>query len=628
MFSELDEYKKLAEKIIVPSSSLCGLILTYTAFSYNLYSHTIAGIIATSFLLVITAISFFYCCIRYSVFFIRNEKLQSSRILALIVLTVLLFFIIFIRISALANQKNLPDEISNFQATVINIEKKRAGAEIIVSTGNNNVKPDVEIALFYNGTLKINKSDKVFIHKIIKKNTRINSGNGFNKYSSQGIHYTASIYDNDITLLQKTDESFREIIKRKLTEKIDILFNEDAAGMIKALFTGNMSSIKKSTIFSFRDAGALHVLSASGLHIGIAAAFPMFLIFFRIGRRRILIFSIITVSAYLYITDMPVSLVRASLMFYLFAVQSFLHRKTNSFNALMLAASIIIIIAPWDIFNLGFQLSFGATLGILLFYNLYMKSFRGFPSYLKKSFSLSISSQIFSMPLIIFHLGQINTVSLLSNIIMIPLTTIFMYIASVAFFLSSVNLQLTGLLIKLTMFSYNTLIQSAVFFSDFKLNFFLNENRLLVFMFLTISLIPILPSSIKSRTKSYPVLISFMLCSLYLKYPQEQYSDEIALIYRNSSMVISSSGNILNLDIREAGDKDLLIENLRKLKIKINIININNNSAPNLTACRKITDDFVIDECRFSIFPELNGITKSLIYSMEADKIKISFPSD
>ncbi len=625
----MDEYKKLSEKIIVPSSLLCGLILSCTALSYNLHRLTITCALATSALLLITGILSFFCCRRYSLFFVRNEKLQYKRIFVLIISAVLLLFFISARISTLTNHDNLPVKISNFQAKIISVENKRAGAQIVAETGRSFDNPDICVVLFYSGILKLNKGDKVFIHKEIEKTNCSKSGSGFNKYSMQGIHYTAYIYDNDITLLQKTDTGFREKFKIMLNQRIERLYNEDVSAMVKALFTGNISPIKKKIILSFRNAGAIHVLSASGLHIGIAAGLPLFLVFFGIGRNKILIFSILTVSAYLYITDMPVSLVRASLMFYLFATQRFLHRKSNSINALMLAASMIIIIAPWDIYNLGFQLSFGATLGILLFYNIYMKSFRGLPPFLRKSFSLSISSQIFTIPLIIYHLGQLNTISLLSNIIIIPLTSLFMYLAFGAIILPLFIPTFAGLMIKLTTQIYNLLVRSADFFSGFNLNFFLNENITIVLMLLTISLIPLIPSCSRLKIKTYPVFVSFVLCSLYLRYPAIKQPGEIALFYRNSSLVINNTcGNILNLDIRDSADKELLLKNMRKLNIKVNVININNNSIPNLTTCKKITDDFVIDECRFSIFPELNEITKSLIFSLEADKTKISFPSD
>ena len=247
--------------------------------------------------------------------------------------------------------------------------------------------------------------------------------------------------------------------------------------MIKALFIGNRSSISKEVTIKFRDAGALHLLAASGLHVGIVAGLPFFLLLFNFRKKTVLFFSLLSVFLYLYITDMPISLVRASLMFFLFVIQVFLHRRPGAFNTLMLTGSIIVLIAPWEIFNIGFQLSFCATLGIILFYESYKKSLKKLPTYVRKSMAVSLAAQVFTVPLIIVHLHQINTMSLFSNIALIPITTIFMYISFGSLLLSIIIPPSGFILTSITYYGYYILVETAGFFASFNFNFFLHRSN-------------------------------------------------------------------------------------------------------------------------------------------------------
>lgn len=546
-------------------------------------------------------------------------------ILAALALPVLIYF----HISHITFSEALPSSIANFTVTVTGIEQKGNGAEILAETDISSGSAPLKIALLHNGKISINRGDRIFIHKTINKKELKAGGDKFNQYKLQGIYYTSYIIDNDITVISKNMPGVRDGLKNRFNENIDRLFRKDAAAMIKALFTGNRSSVARDVTIHFRDAGVLHILSASGLNVGIAAGLPFFLLLFNFRKRTVLFFSLFTVMIYLYITDMPISLVRAAVMFFIFAVHSFLYRKTNTFNALMITGGLIILILPWEIFSIGFQLSFGATLGIILFYGSYKKSLGKFPSYLKKSMALSLSAQVFTVPLIIYHLHQLNTISILSNIVIIPVATALMYISFTALALSAVINSASGMASIITLYGYKALVKSVEFFSDFNFNFFLNDNYPVVLVFIGLSLIPLIPARTTAKMKAFPVILALVLCTVYLKVPAESNPVEVTIVSGTSSALLDNRAiPELSLDIHDSGDAEIILNKIRTMNIEIKIVKLQNGSIPNLLACKRVCTDFLIDECRFSVLPDFSSIFKNLICSLEADNISVTFTAD
>lgn len=254
---------------------------------------------------------------------------------------------------------------------------------------------------------------------------------------------------------------------------------------------------------------------------------------------------------------------------------------------------------------------------------------RGWPSFIKKTIAVSLSAQIFTLPLIVYHLNQLNTISLISNIIIIPLTTVFIYVSLIALLLILFIPSVSYIGPVVTNYVYSALTQSGNFFADFHFNFFLDGIGLFISSLLALSLIPLLPSKIARKTKIYPVIAAFILTTFYLKYPSDRIPEEITLTTGESSVtVIHAASPSISIDVKDYNDTDLLLQKLRSLNLEIRVINVLNNSSPNLTACRKLCNDFIIDECRFSALPDINGSFKNLIYTLEADKVKVSFAAE
>jgi hypothetical protein len=119
-------------------------------------------------------------------------------------------------------------------------------------------------------------------------------------------------------------------------------------------------------------------------------------------------------------------------MFFMYAAQRLLDREANIFNALFLSAAVILMIFPHEIYSLGFQLSYGATLGILLFHSIYRKTLSWLPAIIANSLALTISAQILVLPVLLIQVSEINLVGLLSNIIVVPLMSLILLVSLAA----------------------------------------------------------------------------------------------------------------------------------------------------------------------------------------------------
>ena len=178
----------------------------------------------------------------------------------------------------------------------------------------------------------------------------------------------------------------------------------------------------------YSGSGALHVLCVSGLHVGIVFFIMSFLLspLNRMKKLRVIKVGILLFSIWLYafITGLAPSVMRASVMFSLFALREGTKLKTNSYNVVAGSAFILLAINPFVITNLGFQLSYSAVIGIIaLFSPLYqLLAFKNkVADYLWSLVVVSIAAQIGTFPLAVHYFHQFPVWFLLTNLVVIPL---------------------------------------------------------------------------------------------------------------------------------------------------------------------------------------------------------------
>lgn len=227
-----------------------------------------------------------------------------------------------------------------------------------------------------------------------------------------------------------------------------------------ALILGKKESLDKDLLRSYSSAGAMHVLAVSGLHVGIimlilAAAFKP-IKRFKYGVRLYVLLMLLGVWLYALITGMSPSVLRASIMFSFIIVGQELNRDTSVYQSIIVSAFVLILLDPFVIFKVGFQLSYLAVLGIVYLQPkiqnlLFVKNKWLFKVW--QITTVSLAAQMATFPLGLYYFHQFPNFFLLSNLIVIPLAFLIL-IVGIAFlifhlvpWISDILLYLLDLLI-------------------------------------------------------------------------------------------------------------------------------------------------------------------------------------
>jgi competence protein ComEC len=212
--------------------------------------------------------------------------------------------------------------------------------------------------------------------------------------------------------------------------------DSDAQAVLAAMVLGDKSALSKELRTTYSATGASHILALSGLHLGI-----IYLLLTRLtlGRRRMWLTQVpvvLGIWAFALITGLSTSVVRAAMMISLYAVFSLGGRRQSPLGVLSFTAIIMLLFNSDSLYDIGFQLSFMAMLGILIFVPLFerMVSIRWLMEHrvvkwLMAMMTMSVAAQLTTAPLVAYHFGRFSTYFLLTNLLAIPIATLILYVA-------------------------------------------------------------------------------------------------------------------------------------------------------------------------------------------------------
>lgn len=210
-----------------------------------------------------------------------------------------------------------------------------------------------------------------------------------------------------------------------------------------ALLLGYRDYLDEDLQREFSGAGAMHILCVSGLHVGIIflALNLAFGFLARLPRGRMIktIVIIILIWFYAAITGFSPSVMRASTMFSFVALGQTFSRSTNIYNTLAASALVLLILDPFIVLRIGFQLSYIAVISIVFLQPLFYKLIKIKNPVLDKAWGIitvSMAAQLGTGPLSLFYFNQFPNFFLLTNLIVIPLTGVIIK-AGLLFYMTS-----------------------------------------------------------------------------------------------------------------------------------------------------------------------------------------------
>jgi len=265
----------------------------------------------------------------------------------------------------------------------------------------------------------------------------------------QGIQWQVFISDGGWKLLERQRWKGLKGLSLSLRERLNhiLMFyitDPENVAIARAMLLGDDEGLSEDQRKAFSGAGAMHVLCVSGLHVGVVYLLLNALLG-KLQRKRwtnIIRVALLLASIWMYalVTGMSPSVMRAATMLSFIISGQVLRQRPDIYNSIAASAFFLLLTNPGMIFSLGFQLSYLAVIGIVSFQPLLYQTLY-FPWKITQKIwaliTVSMAAQAFTAPLAIFHFHQFPSYFLLTNLVVVPLSSLVIY-SGIGMFTASV----------------------------------------------------------------------------------------------------------------------------------------------------------------------------------------------
>ncbi len=220
--------------------------------------------------------------------------------------------------------------------------------------------------------------------------------------------------------LVQTGLSIRNSIVRVIQRSLP----RQQAGLLNGMLIGYREGLSEEVQEAFSNAGLTHIMAVSGANVAfliLPLSFLLKLLHIRKNIANIIIIAFLVM--FVYITGFEPSVLRAVLMADVLLVAAVLYREPDVYAALAVSCIILLAASPGMLFNIGFQLSYGATLGIVMLYKNISKLMfcRFIPKKAVEVLSATVAAQLGVLPLTLIHFNKLSLISVIPNILAAPL---------------------------------------------------------------------------------------------------------------------------------------------------------------------------------------------------------------
>ena len=260
---------------------------------------------------------------------------------------------------------------------------------------------------------------------------------------SKGIYGTVDLENYKIVAENRVDK-FSELInlvQTNMKKNINAILNKEEAALCIGILVGDREAISEETEDNFKKSNLTHMLAVSGSHITyIITALAVLL--GRTDKKLTKIITIVILLFFMALTGFTSSVIRACIMGILVLIASMLHRKSDTINNLGLSSLIILLFNPYAIIDVGFLLSYGGTIGIVLLgdriTNGLYKGENKIIKYIIISFSITLSANLIIIPIMAYNFSTVSFTFWISNILAAPVMEIVTILGFIVYFISIV----------------------------------------------------------------------------------------------------------------------------------------------------------------------------------------------
>lgn len=213
-------------------------------------------------------------------------------------------------------------------------------------------------------------------------------------------------------------------IKNNLFYNFKDKIGKDSSSFIMAICFGDTSYLSENQIYDFQKLGVIHAVSVSGFHLAV-----IYKIIESLGG---IWFASILAFFYVIFTGFQPPAIRAFIMILIYKISKKVKMNYDGLSSISMSAIILYVWRPYYLLDIGFSLSFLATLGIILYYQKVQRTLYFIPKKINESVSITISAQIFSMPYVAFTLHTYSPDFFLGNFFLMPIYTMIVVIGNIS----------------------------------------------------------------------------------------------------------------------------------------------------------------------------------------------------
>ena len=243
-------------------------------------------------------------------------------------------------------------------------------------------------------------------------------------------------------LIYQMQKKIKAIIKEKLPD--------ETGNLLLAILVGDKKDLSEQIQINFKNSNLSHMLAVSGAHVSYIIIGLTYITQNSImGKRKARVFCIFFLIIFMAITNFTPSVTRACIMAILTLVSEILYKKADIYTNISISALIILLYNPYSLLDLGFKLSFGGTIGIVIFMR-FIKKKQEEPkllNYIKQMALVSICANIIIIPIIMNNFNTVSLTFLVSNILASPILAIIVIVGFSIIIISIISHSLSNILV-------------------------------------------------------------------------------------------------------------------------------------------------------------------------------------
>ncbi|MFR3919806.1 MAG: DNA internalization-related competence protein ComEC/Rec2 [Clostridia bacterium] len=454
------------------------------------------------------------------------------------------------------------------------------------------------------------------------------------------------LYTNIIIKHQKNLSNFKLLIhkiREKLKQNIQELLTKETYALGIGILIGDNSRINEKIVEDFKNSNLSHMLAVSGAHINyVVLTVSILFTKKRAGIKAQRVVTIMMMLFFMELTQMTSSVVRAGISCIIYMLASLLYRKADVINAMAISTLLILLNNPFKLFDIGFQLSYAGTLGIILFCKLINIPIKNkLLKYLKDSIIISISANIFIIPIMMYQFNTISLTFILSNLLAGPLLGISIILEIIVLLISFMSINIAAIPAKVLNILLILIINIANWFSNIEIS------KIYVITPKIISIVAyyLICAAIILKQKNRKIIVIIMLTVLIINLfptPKKLRINFIDVGQGDSTLIRTETNKVILIDSGgstasssfDVGNKVLLPYLLDRRIKKIDFIIVSHFDADHCQAFETVIDNINVRKvvvCKQSMITQeyLNIINKckkkniKIIVVERGDKLKI-----